>query len=752
MTGTPVPQNSQSTASPRPPPLTPQVRLANDKADRAVIMMLPETLTLMRSRYVSGWEYIPASGEDQLPLLQVNLGHRLPVAAAGSGSDSGSRSGSEEQQPIRPVDEEQAAGPGGEDRLPAAAAIGSLTSRQSHQAVSRRVRVAVLGRARQHDASAPASRRGAGASRGAAAPNPAAEPGAPPMAAKRPRVSLGGPPPQYLPAAASEEEEGSGSLGGFPPRSLPDVPLLMTEGNIMGAHPAVKMRKEVSGSLGELSLQTPLPAVPLPMATPVEEDTVAALPAAKRPRRPDSLGLSAQPPPAAPPSPPAKRLSITEPQEQQQQRGGAPVAGARRRPAVPSDPPVPTLAPAQDPTPLPSFAPASAPTSAPAPTCATAPPPAPASALASAPAPAACLQIAPLRRLAEAVQRSASGSVGSEGGSGSGGVTLAYNIQQVLVAAIHVCFGQSMLEEPLIREMLLSQTLERCTAAQSLLLPLLVGAVSVLPDEEVAEIQRGIGGMSPGEGGGLLQTRVQLLVWALCAGCSEMQDGPSSCRPMQEAILMVKVRFELVARVKGMGDPADPTPVLQAAFREVLKQQPVSEPHRALVAVAACLAHAQQGRVGDEEGSAEAGVIGQLMRLVGRAMDVEGGGGFSALAAATRAMQAQGKLPEPSSVPDAVTSAAFVSIKEALPDLEGQDGMSLEQLFMPAITLGVALHSAGFADLVEGIRMALVLAYGPAWRLPLQVAAAVVSESMAPAGPQIELVMRLMGEMRGMMA
>ena len=347
--------------------------------------------------------------------------------------------------------------------------------------------------------------------------------------------------------------------------------------------------------------------------------------------------------------------------------------------------------------------------------------------------------------MAEAVG-SASGSAGSEDGSGSGGVTLASDVRQLLAAAIHVCFGPAMLEEPRIRELLRSPTLERCSAAQSLLLPLIVGAVSALPDEEVAVIQRDIGGMPPGEGGELLQTRLQLLVWALCAGCSETQEGPSSCRPIQEAFQMTMVRSKLVERVEGL---VNPMPVLQAAFRVV---QQVSEPHRALVAVAACLAYAQLGRVGNEEGSAEVGIIRKLTRLVGRAMDAEEGGGFSALATATRVMQVQGELPEPSSVPDAVTDAAFVSINAALKELEGQDGMSLEQLFTPAITLGVALHSAGCADLVEGIRVALVLAYDPAWRLPLQAAAVVAAESMAPGGPGVKLVLRLMGEMRGVMA
>ena len=103
-------------------------------------------------------------------------------------------------------------------------------------------------------------------------------------------------------------------------------------------------------------------------------------------------------------------------------------------------------------------------------------------------------------------------------------------------------------------------------------------------------------------------------------------------------------------------------------------------------------------------------------------------------------------------MPDAVTAAAFVSIKAALPDLEGLAGVSFRQLFKPAIALGVALYSVGCVDLVGCIRMALILAYGPAWRLPLQVAAAVVAESMAPGGPPVELVMQLMGAMRGMTA
>ena len=653
---------------------------------------------------------------------------------------------------------------------------------QQHQSASRRVTAAALGRARGHDSLVPVHRggndedaqqhgpsqvprptagtadgcsplaslasmpRSARVSRGAAASlKPTAELGAPPMAAKRPRAL-------------------QGSLGGI--SQLPAVPLSMAtppEEGDTSVRPAAKRRKEGPGILlGGLSQQTPLPAAaPSPLPSSVKEDAVGAHPAAKRlrrlgslglnpqsqpaeapshpaakrPRGPGSLGLNPQSPPAEPP-PPAKRMHTIELQEQ---RGSAPVAAAKRRRA---DPPLPALAPAQGTAPTPP--PASAPISAPA------LPPAPASAPACAPI--ASLLTAPLLRLAEAVQRSASGSTGSEGGSGSGGVIPSSDVRQLLQAAIHVCFGQSMLEEPRIREMLLSQMLERCSAAQSLLLPLLVGAVSVLPKDDVAVIQRDIGirGEPPGEGSEMLQTRVQLLIWTIGAACpSEAQDTASSCRSSLEAYLMMEVAVELDARVEGLGDP---TPVLQATFREVLKQQQLSQPLMALVVVAACLAHARQGRVGDEEGSAETRVTGQLMRLVGRAMDAEGGSGFSALATATRAMQVQGELPEPPSVPDAVTAAAFVSIKAALPDLEGLAGVSFRQLFKPAIALGVALYSVGCVDLVGCIRMALILAYGPAWRLPLQVAAAVVAESMAPGGPPVELVMQLMGAMRGMTA
>ena len=61
---------------------------------RARMMLRSETNALMRSRSISGWELIPARDRRKLPMIQVNLGQRLPVAGAGSGSGSGSDSGS----------------------------------------------------------------------------------------------------------------------------------------------------------------------------------------------------------------------------------------------------------------------------------------------------------------------------------------------------------------------------------------------------------------------------------------------------------------------------------------------------------------------------------------------------------------------------------------------------------------------------------------------------------------------------------
>ena len=313
-------------------------------------------------------------------------------------------------------------------------------------------------------------------------------------------------------------------------------------------------------------------------------------------------------------------------------------------------------------------------------------------------------------------------------------------MQRLVSTAVHICFGPSMLQAPCIAHMMPTLP-EGSSASQCMQLPLLVGAVLALPDEEVAAIQRDSGGGRWGE----RETRAQLLAWAIGSACPAAQ-GDSDLQSSDEACLMLEAAEELDLRVRGL---ADPMPVLQAAFQQVRK------PGRALVVVAACLAHAQQGRVGDEEGNTpvQMRATGQLMRVLSRAMTAEGGSGFSALATATRAMQSSGNngsAPSELTVPNAVIAVAYGAIKMARAEIdkEGPIPQDQSQIRQSALSIGVALHSSGCVELSKGISQALVLAYSPAWRLPLQAAVAAVAESMAPGGPGVELVMQLMGEMR----
>ena len=350
----------------------------------------------------------------------------------------------------------------------------------------------------------------------------------------------------------------------------------------------------------------------------------------------------------------------------------------------------------------------------------------------------------PLHCLAEAIRRITEARA-------AGSPTLGTDRQCTLAVAVEVCFGPGMLDEPQAAEMLGVQGRQHGGGggAASLYppstLPLLIGSVSALPVEDVAGVMQGAGGLDERE------TRARLLAWAIGAAGSEAPPRPLSVADVR--FIMTDAGPQLEAR--GLGDPI---PALQAAFQQVQKQG------RALVVVASCLAHAQQGRVGDEEGNAETRVIGQLMRVLGRAMGAEGGGGFSALTAATRAMQSSGAggglseaaaftFPDLSTMPFAqpLLAHAYGAITEAIPLLEGQAGELRGALTGPALSIGVTLHSSGGVDLKKlskGISQALVLAYNPAWRLPLQAAVAAVAESMAPGGPGVELVMQLMGEMK----
>ena len=222
---------------------------------------------------------------------------------------------------------------------------------------------------------------------------------------------------------------------------------------------------------------------------------------------------------------------------------------------------------------------------------------------------------------------------------------LTYDGQRLLAVAVVICFGPSMLREPSIVRTLQYPGLG-CVAPSLLLCPLLVGAASQLPEEEVAAIlmeAASAGGDTSGRveassaGGNVVShmrgMRALLLSWAIGAALEDQAGGMSGLSEAGgQARLTGEAGPALSVEAEGVREETSSVEVLMAAFRQV------KQPGRAVEAVAACLALAQRGRVvGDERVSAEASVVGCMMRLVGAAMVVEEGeGGFAALASAVK--------------------------------------------------------------------------------------------------------------------
>ena len=401
-----------------------------------------------------------------------------------------------------------------------------------------------------------------------------------------------------------------------------------------------------------------------------------------------------------------------------------------------------------------------------------APPPAAPSAPAHLTTPTvASLAVAPLHFMADAVFL----TIAAGSPAGGFGPLLATDRQHLLATAIILCFGPGCLKDLSVFRVLQSQrhgntsspsSSSSSSSSPSMQLLLLIGAVFCLPDDEVAAILPELG-MQRGEEEAMLQARLRLLAWAIDATtpgvASAGSSGGAPRQPGRAEVLFMLVRAgpELEARVDGL---ADAIPLLLAAFQQV------QQIGRALVAVAACLAHAQQVRIGTYAGAAgeEMRVVGQMMRVLGRAAEDGGGSGssgFSALVVAMKAMmlrkeaakgsvdggrnEAMDVLPVTTSSDPSMPAirAAYNAIKAARARLE--EHAPPEQLLTnPALAVGTALHSAGFVELEKGIYQTLMLAYSPAWRLPLQAAVAAVAESMAPGGPAMDLVMQLMGEMK----
>ena len=395
--------------------------------------------------------------------------------------------------------------------------------------------------------------------------------------------------------------------------------------------------------------------------------------------------------------------------------------------------------------------------------------PPPISSTPGASSPAARTDTSLISCLADAIERGR--AMGTAGAS-----ALAADRQRLVATAIAVRFGHGVLEEPCIAEALQALGQSQASGGDGAssphpreLLPMhLIGAVFAWSEEEVAAILREVtAGRRVPVAASKHAMRVQLLAWAIGVPFHEALGKPPPRQPNEEELLFMMTEGGPQLEASGFGDPMT---ALVEAFQLVQKEG------TALVAVAACLAQAGKEKEGvvpaGSTDRATPGVDG-LLRLVGKAMAVNGGGGggFSALATASQALMSQGTgcglfeasaqqipLPDLSSIPRevALPKLAYDAITEAMPQLmgeareAGQAGELRKALTKPALFIGVSLHSSGCVDLSKGISQALVLAYSPAWRLPLQAAVAAVAESMAPGGPGVELVMQLMGEMRGM--
>ena len=331
---------------------------------------------------------------------------------------------------------------------------------------------------------------------------------------------------------------------------------------------------------------------------------------------------------------------------------------------------------------------------------------------------------------------------------------LASEVQKLVATAIAVVLSDSVLGLDDVRS-LLGRVPADSAGADGLaaMLPLLVGAVSVLPATAVQEVvcdllpgpEEEVGPVAGEEV--LVRAQVQLLCKAAAAaaqlkagsagGSGGGGDAPRNLQA-SDARYLVQAQHQLQVSTV---DSQTKARLLLAAYKQLWKQS------KAVLLVASCLAHAEQGRVSAEQDLFDQ-AVGRVVRLLSQAA-AAGASTFTALRLALEARLGRhlaaadagaAATEEAAGISDDVFLALMEpNVQDAISSIlnqhKGDEHMRL-QLSDTCMQAGMALRASGMVELAAltaGMVGVLRLMHGeqPLHTISVEIAAQVIAGNMS---------------------